>query len=69
MLRTRYRARNAVPARLLYSSRTVEDIIYRQEIDRLVADDDKFSLFHMITRGVCHWRPIPARIDKIGGAA
>lgn len=37
MLRHRARSGGAVPARLLYSSRTYEDVIYREELDRLAA--------------------------------
>src|SRR4051812_18023762 len=51
MLRTRYKAGDRVPARLLYSSRTVHDIIYGQELDGLVANEDGLSLIHTITRG------------------
>lgn len=65
MLRTRYQAGNGVPARLLYSSRTVEDIIYRQELDRLVANHDGFSLIHTITRGApAGWQGETRRVDS-----
>jgi ferredoxin-NADP reductase len=65
MLRTRYKARDRVPARLLYSSRTVEDIIDRQELDRLVANEDGFSLIHTITRGApVGWQGERRRVDK-----
>ena len=65
MLRTRYKAGNGVPARLLYSSRTVEDIIYRQELDRLVANHDGFSLIHTITRGApAGWQGETRRVDR-----
>jgi ferredoxin-NADP reductase len=37
-------------ARLLYSSRNVEDIIYRDELDRLVAKQDGLSVIHTLTR-------------------
>jgi ferredoxin-NADP reductase len=38
MLRHRRDSRSAVPAKLLYSSRTLEDVIYRDELDHLGAD-------------------------------
>lgn len=65
MLRTRYKAGNGVPARLLYSSRTVDDIIYRAELDRLVANHDGFSVVHTITRGApAGWRGETRRVDR-----
>jgi ferredoxin-NADP reductase len=65
MLRTRYRAGSHVPARLLYSSRTLEEIIYRQELDLLVANRDDFSLVHTLTRGApASWRGEHRRVDK-----
>jgi len=45
MLRHRRAARSDVPARLLYSSRTLEDVIYRAELDRLGAE-----VVHTLTR-------------------
>jgi ferredoxin-NADP reductase len=38
MLRHRRDSRSPVPAKLLYSSRTFEDVIYRDELDHLGAD-------------------------------
>ena len=38
MLRHRHAARSNVPAKLLYSSRTLEDVIYRDELGALGAD-------------------------------
>lgn len=55
MLRTRYQVGSRVPARLLYSSQTVEDIIYRQELDRLVANGDGLSILRAITRGAIEY--------------
>ncbi len=45
MLRHRRAAGSDVPARLLYSSRTLEDVIYRAELDRLGAE-----VVHTLTR-------------------
>jgi ferredoxin-NADP reductase len=39
MLRHRAAIGSSVPARLLYSSRSLEDVIYRDDLDRLAADD------------------------------
>ena len=65
MLRTRTQARNEVPARLLYSSRTVVDIIYRQELERLVANGDGFSLTHTLTRASpAGWLGESRRVDR-----
>jgi ferredoxin-NADP reductase len=50
MLRHRARAARKAPARLLNSSRTQADIIYRAELDRLGADGDGLSVFHTVTR-------------------
>jgi ferredoxin-NADP reductase len=65
MLRTRRIAGSRVPGRLLYSSRTAEDIIYRNEFDRLVAQMDGFSLVHTLTRGApADWRGEARRVDR-----
>jgi ferredoxin-NADP reductase len=65
MLRTRRIAGSPVPARLLYSSRTAQDIIYRNELDRLVAQMDGFSLVHTLTRGApAAWRGEVRRVDR-----
>ena len=49
MLRHRARAGSSVPARLLYSSRTYDDVIYHEELDRL-AGKDGVEVFHTFTR-------------------
>src|SRR5439155_9996456 len=41
-------ARRALPARLLYSSRSWDDVIYRDELARLVADDPALEVSHTI---------------------
>jgi ferredoxin-NADP reductase len=50
MLRHRAAARSTVPALLLYSSRTIEDVIYRDELDRLAAASDGVTIVHTLTR-------------------
>jgi ferredoxin-NADP reductase len=50
MLRQRAAAGSRVPARLLYSSRSLEDVIYRQELDQLAAADHDLQVVHTLTR-------------------
>jgi ferredoxin-NADP reductase len=64
MLRTRTKAFNRPPARLLYSSRNFQEIIYRSELDSLVATKDGFSITHALTRGVpANWTGETRRVD------
>lgn len=42
--------RRATPARLLYSSRSWTELIYRDELARLAAADDSLQVVHTITR-------------------
>jgi ferredoxin-NADP reductase len=64
MLRTRTKAFNRPPTRLLYSSRNFEEIIYRSELDRLVAIKDGFSIAHALTRGApVNWNGETRRVD------
>lgn len=65
MLRSRASARAAKPARLLYSSRGVEQIIYRTELDRLASQSDHFTLTHTLTRTAPPaWDGERGRIDQ-----
>ncbi len=50
MLRHRHAVRSNVPARLLYSSRTYEDIIYRDVLEMLHKDRSGLEAFHTLTR-------------------
>jgi ferredoxin-NADP reductase len=50
MLRHRAAAGSHVPTRLLYSSRTYQDIIFREELDRLAAADPALEVVHTLTR-------------------
>jgi ferredoxin-NADP reductase len=64
MVRHRHRAASAVPARLLLSSRHVEDIIYREELDSLAAAMDGFDVVHTLTRSrPPGWTGYDRRID------
>jgi ferredoxin-NADP reductase len=64
MLRHRKRAGSDVQARLLLSSRHFEDIIYRDELDRFAAADDRLDVIHTLTRSQpSGWTGYNRRID------
>jgi len=64
MIRHRRAARSTVPTRLLYSSRTAEDIIYAEEMDQLVATQPGLGIYHTLTRAQPHgWTGYARRID------
>jgi ferredoxin-NADP reductase len=66
MLRHRLEAGSRAPTRLLYSSRTFEDIIYRRELDELHARMDGLEVFHTLTRGQPHgWQGYGRRVDRV----
>jgi ferredoxin-NADP reductase len=50
MLRHRAAVGAKVQTRLVYSSRSWEDIIYRGELERLAAPNDGLDVFHTLTR-------------------
>jgi len=50
MLRHRSNSGVTVPTRLLYSSRSHEDIIFREELERLSANDSSLRVIHTLTR-------------------
>jgi ferredoxin-NADP reductase len=57
-------ARRAIPARLLYSSRSWTELIYRDELARLAAADDTLQVTHTITREPPPgWQGLHKRID------
>jgi ferredoxin-NADP reductase len=65
MARHRARAGSRIPARLLFSSRGPDEIIYRDELDRLAAAGDGFEAIHTLTRR--HppgWTGYSRRIDE-----
>jgi len=56
-------ARN--PARLLFSSRHLEEVIYREELDRLVGAGDGLAVIHTLTRSQPPgWTGFARRIDE-----
>jgi ferredoxin-NADP reductase len=64
MLRHRASTAHKNPARLLYSSRTLDDIIYRDELDRLAAINDGLAVKHTLTRDKpASWDGYTRRID------
>ena len=50
MLRHRAAAKSTIPAVLLYSARTFNDIIYRQELDGMAARSDGLRVAYTLTR-------------------
>jgi ferredoxin-NADP reductase len=50
MARHRARTGATAPMRLILSSRTLEDVIYRDELDRLAQAADGFEVVHTLTR-------------------
>jgi ferredoxin-NADP reductase len=64
MIRHRAATGSSTPTRLLYSSRMLEDVIYREELDELAAREDGFELFHTLTRSQPEgWTGYGRRID------
>jgi ferredoxin-NADP reductase len=64
MIRHRTRTGSRTPTRLLYSSRSYEDVIYRAELDRLAPNDDGLEVFHTLTRSQPEgWTGYARRID------
>lgn len=54
----------ALPARLLYSSRSLEDVIYRAELDELAAADRGLEVIHTLTRAQpSGWAGYARRVD------
>jgi ferredoxin-NADP reductase len=64
MLRHRAAIGSNVPARLLYSSRTFEDVIYREELERLDEADQMLEVVYTLTRAQPPgWTGYHRRID------
>ena len=54
-----------IPTRLLFSSRHLEDVIYRDELDRLAAAGDGIEVVHTLTRSQPPgWTGYARRIDE-----
>jgi ferredoxin-NADP reductase len=64
MIRHRAAVSSDVPTRLLYSSRSYEEIIYREELEKLVARDGSLEVIHTLTRSEPEgWSGYDRRID------
>ena len=64
MIRHRAAVGSGVATRLLYSSRSYEEIIYREELDSLSAGDEALEVFHTLTRSRPEgWTGYDRRID------
>lgn len=58
-------ARQKLPARLLYSSREWNDVIYRDELARMAMNDSTLDLIHTLTRQQpADWTGFKRRIDR-----
>ncbi len=65
MLRERAAANDAIPATLLYSSRTLGDVIYRRELDELARSAEGPQVVHTLTREhPAGWTGYERRIDE-----
>jgi ferredoxin-NADP reductase len=66
MLRHRARRKVRAPALLLYSSRTLEDVIYREELDAMACRDPDLRVVNTLTRKQPEgWMGGRGRIDKV----
>ncbi len=64
MLRHRAYVSPSVPTRLLFSSRHLEEIIYRDELDRLAGASEGLEIVHTLTRSQpSGWTGYAGRID------
>lgn len=64
MIRHRVAVGSTVPTRLLYSSRSYDEVIYREELARLAEDGTGLETVHTLTRAHPHdWTGRRRRID------
>jgi ferredoxin-NADP reductase len=64
MLRHRAAVDSAVPSRLLYSARSLEDVIYRDELERLALDDGVEVVYTLTRVQPQGWGGYARRIDE-----
>src|SRR3954466_7177976 len=65
MLRHRQAIGSSIPTRLLYSARSYEDVIYRDELSRLHGSDPTLAIFFTLTRAQpSEWTGYRRRIDQ-----
>ena len=64
MARTRALENADVPARLLYSARTLDEVIYREELGRLATGQPELDVVYTLTRGQPEgWTGYARRVD------
>jgi ferredoxin-NADP reductase len=65
VLRHRKAIRSTIPTRLLYSSRSYEEVIFREELDQLSGADETLAVYHTLTRThPVDWTGYQRRIDR-----
>ena len=65
MLRHRAHVSPSIPTRLLYSSRHLQEVIYREELDRLAGSSEGLEIVHTLTRSQpSGWTGYAGRIDE-----
>jgi len=65
MIRHRQARQATTPTRLLYSSRSLDDVIYREELERYSAADPQLHVYHTLTRTQPpRWTGFGRRIDR-----
>jgi len=65
MLRHRIRADRRPHASLLYSSRSLDDVIYRAELEAMARQDPRLRVVHTLTReATAEWSGRRGRIDR-----
>jgi ferredoxin-NADP reductase len=65
MIRHRSRAGSTTPTRLLFSSRSFDEIIYREELNQLAVAGNGLEVFHTLTRSQPPgWTQYARRIDE-----
>ena len=65
MIRHRTNSGHTVPTKLLYSSPYPEEIIYREELDQISANDSSLHIIHTLTRRQPqNWMGYGRRIDR-----
>lgn len=65
MIRHRANSESKVPTKLLYSSRSYEDVIYREELEGFSRNDSSLGVIHTLTRRQPEgWTSYGRRIDR-----
>jgi ferredoxin-NADP reductase len=65
MLRHRARQSSSIPTRLVYSARSLDDVIFYPELQSLASRGDGFEVFYTLTRSQpAGWAGFSRRIDR-----